>query len=89
VQRPRGAQDVETVAAPHLEVAQHHVEIAVVQPFDRGVAVRRFFDVVASLGQTADQPPPQRIVIVSNENSTHFRLLLDPLDLLDLLDLPT
>ena len=52
----RGAQDVETVAAAHLEVAQHHVEIAVVQPFDRGVAVRRFFDVVASLGQPADQP---------------------------------
>ena len=46
------------------------------QPLDGGVAVRGFVDFVPGFGQAADQPPPQRVVIVSDENSTHVRLLL-------------
>ena len=71
MQRPRRAQHVHAVAAAHLEVAQHDVEVAVVQPLDGGVAVRGLVDFVAGLGQPAHQPAPERIVIVGDENSTH------------------
>ena len=54
------------VAAAHLEVAQHHVEVAVVQPLDRGVAVRRLLDLVTGIGQPADQAAAQRIVIIGD-----------------------
>jgi hypothetical protein len=40
VQRLGRPQHVEAVAAAHLEVAQHDVEVALVQPLDGGVAVR-------------------------------------------------
>ena len=40
VQRLGRAQHVETVAAAHLQVAQHDVEVAFVQPLDGLVAVR-------------------------------------------------
>ena len=71
MQRARRAQHVHAVAAAHLEVAQHDVEVAVVQPLDGGVAVRRFLDLVPGFGQPAHQPAAQRIVIVGNQNSTH------------------
>src|SRR4029077_11642856 len=69
--RARGAQDVHAVAAAHLQVAQHDVEVAVVQALDRRVAVRSFLDLVARLGQPARQPAPERVVIIGNENATH------------------
>ena len=53
MQRARRAQDVHAVAAAHLEVAQHDVEVAVVQPLDGGVAVRGFLDLVPGFGQPA------------------------------------
>src|SRR5207237_6402004 len=61
--------DVQTVAAAHLEIAQYHVEVAVVQPLDGGVAVRGFFDFVSRFGKTARQPAAERVVIVGNQNS--------------------
>ncbi len=71
VQGLGGAQHVEAVRAAHLEVAQHHVEGALVQLLDGGVAVRGFVDVVTGLGQAAGQAAAQRIVIVGDENATH------------------
>ena len=44
---------------------------ALVQLLDGGVAVRRLVDVVAGVGQRADEPAAQRIVIVGYENPTH------------------
>ena len=81
MQRARRPQHVHAVAAAHLEVAQHDVEVAVVQPLDGGVAVRRLFDFVSGLGQAADQPAAQRVVIVGDENSTHRSLTAWYLDL--------
>ena len=78
VHRPRRAQHVHAVAAAHLEVAQHDVEVAVVQTLDRGVAVRRLLDFVPGVGQPADQPAAQRIVIIGNEYAAHRYLLLEP-----------
>ena len=49
------AQHVEAVRAAHLEVAQQHVEGALVQLLDGGVAVRGLVDVVTGFGQTAGQ----------------------------------
>ena len=66
MQRARGAQDVHPVAAAHLEIAQHDVEIAVVQPLDGHVAVGRLFDFVSGSGQPAYQPAAQSVVIVSD-----------------------
>ena len=44
----RRAQHVHAVAAAHLQVAQHDVELALVQLLDRHVAVRRLFDFVTA-----------------------------------------
>ena len=44
------AQHVEAVAPAHLEVAQHDVEVAVVQALDGRVAVRGLFDFVSDFG---------------------------------------
>ena len=71
MQRLGGAQDVETVAAAHLQVAQDDVEVALVQPLDGGVAVRGFVHLVPGFGEAADQAPPERVVIVGNQNSSH------------------
>ena len=72
MQRARRAQDVHAVAAAHLEVAQHDVEVAVVQPLDGGVAVRGFFDLVSGFGQAPGEPAAERVVIVGDENSSHI-----------------
>ena len=77
MQRARRAQHVHAVAAAHLEVAQHDVEVAVVQPLDGGVAVRRFFDFVPGFRQPAGEPAAQRVVIVGDQNSTHTPSILD------------
>ena len=46
------------------------------QPLDRGVAVGGFIDVVSRLGEAADQTPPERIVIVRYQNSSHGLVLV-------------
>ncbi len=74
MQRPRRAQHVEAVAAAHLQIAQHDVEMSGVEALDGHVAIRRFLDFVSGLRQPADQPAAQRIVIVSYQNSTHVHL---------------
>ena len=66
-----GTEDVHAVAAAHLQVAQDHVEMAIVQALDGGVDVRCFFDVVAGFGQAALQTAPERVVIVRNQYSPH------------------
>ena len=71
MQRARRAQHVQAVAAAHLQVAQHDVEVVVVEPLDGGVAVAGFFDLVPGLGQPADQPAAERVVIVGDR-------ILDP-----------
>src|ERR1700736_5211645 len=72
MQRLGRAQDVEPVAAAHLQVAQDDVEMALVQPLDRLIAVGSFFHFVAGRRQWACEPAPQRVVIVSDENATHL-----------------
>jgi hypothetical protein len=67
-------QDVQTVAAAHLEIAEHDVELPLVELLDRHVAVRRLFDLVLGVGQRAYDSAPQRIVIVCNEYPSHVRL---------------
>jgi hypothetical protein len=37
-----------------------------VQPFDRNVAVRGFVDLVVRFGQRANDPAPERVVIVGD-----------------------
>ena len=69
--RPRRPQHVHAVGAAHAQVGQHHVELAVLQPFDRDRAVGRLFDVVAGVGQRANEALAQRIVIVNNQNASH------------------
>ena len=64
-------EHLEAVAAAHLEVAQDDVEVALVQPLDGRVAVGRLVELVAGLGERPDQPPPQGVVIVCNQDATH------------------
>ena len=71
MQRSRRPQHVHAVAAAHLEVAQHDVEVAVVQPLDGRVAVRGLFDLVAGFGQPAHESAAEGVVIVGDENATH------------------
>ena len=71
VQRARRAEDVHAVAPAHLEVAQHDVEVAVVQPLDGGVAVRGFLDFVFGFREAPGEPAPEGVVIVGDENATH------------------
>ena len=78
VQRPRRAEHVEAVAAAHLQVPEHDVEIAFMQPLDRRIPVRRFFDVVSGIRHTAHEPPSKCVVIVSDENSAHLRSSPEP-----------
>jgi len=47
-------------------VAEHDVEVAVAQLFDRGIAVRGLLDLVAGVGQAADQAAAQCIVIIGD-----------------------
>ena len=47
---------LETRAAAHLQIADDDVEEALVQLLDGGVAVRRFLDVVAGLGNRLREP---------------------------------
>ena len=58
MQRLGRAQHVEAVAAAHLQVAQDHVEVALVQPLDRRVAVGGLFDLVA--GRVSASASPRR-----------------------------
>ena len=58
---------------PIFRSLKHDVEVAIVQPLDRGVAVAGFVDFVPRLDQPAHEPAPQRVVIVGNQNSTHIR----------------
>ena len=75
MQRLGRAQHVEAVAAAHLQVAQHDVEVAVVQPLDGGVAVGRFVDLVPGFGESADESAPERVVVVGNQDSSHVLIL--------------
>ena len=72
VQRLGRLEDLDAVAAAHLQVAQHDVVIALVELLDRGVAVGRLVHVVPGLGERAQEAPPERVVIVSDENATHI-----------------
>ena len=76
MQRLRGAQHVHAVAAAHLQIAQHDVELSLVQLLDRDVAVRRLIDFVMRVGQRADDAAPQRIVIVCHQNPAHCSAFL-------------
>ncbi len=71
VQRLGGAEYVEAVAAAHLQVAQHHVEVAFVEPLDGLVAVRGFVHLVTRGRQRACESAPERVVVVSNQNAAH------------------
>ena len=71
MERLGGAEHVEAVAAAHLEIAQHDVEMPVVKPLDRLVAIRSFFHFMVGGRQRPSEPATERIVIVSNENATH------------------
>ena len=66
-----GAQHIEPVRPAHLQVADHDVKVAFVQPLERGVAVGRLIDVVTGGGQGECKPPPKGIVIVRYEYSRH------------------
>src|SRR6185436_10725154 len=72
MKRARRTEHVEPVAAAHLEVAEHDVEISVVQALDGGVAVRRFLYLVSCVGKPSYQPAAQRVVIVCNQNAAHL-----------------
>ena len=63
------AQHIETVAASHFEIAYDDVELATVQLFDGGVAVRGFLDVVPGLAQCSCDSSAQRIVVVRDEDA--------------------
>ncbi len=79
MKRLGGAQHVETVAAPHLQVAQHDIVLPFVQLLDRHVAVRRLVDFVMRIRQRAANPAPQRIVIICHQNPAHCSALsFDP-----------
>ena len=71
MQGARRPQHVQAVAAAHLEVAQHDVEVAVVQPRDGEVAVRGLLDVVARFGQPACEASSQGVVVVGNQDASH------------------
>ena len=75
MERLGGAQHVEPVAAAHLQVAQHDIELSLVQLLDRDVAVRRLIDFVMRVGQRADDAAPQRIVIICHQNPAHCSAL--------------
>ena len=75
MERLGGAQHVETVAASHLQVAQHDVVLPFVQLLDRHVAVRRLVHFVMRVRQRADNPAPQRIVIICHQNPAHCSAL--------------
>ena len=75
LQRLGRAQHVHAVAAAHLQVAQHDVELPLVQLLDGDVAVRRLVDLVLRVGQRADDAAPQRVVIVCYQNPAHLQCL--------------
>ena len=81
VQRARRPQHVHAVAAAHLEVAQDDVERAVVQALDRQVTVGCLLHIVSGFGQPPGEPPPERVVVVSNQNSAHTQSLASRLSL--------
>ena len=66
MQRLGRAQHVEPIAAAHLQIAQDDVVLPFVQPFDGDVAVGRLIDLVVRLGQRANDPAPERVVIVGD-----------------------
>ena len=74
--RPRRAEDVHAVGAAHAQVRQHDVELAVLQPFDRGRPVAGLLHIVAGIGQRADEPLAERIVIIDHQNASHCAISL-------------
>ena len=62
-----------------LTDAKHDVVLPLVQFFDRHVAVRRLVDLVSRVGQRAHDAPPQRIVIIGNQNASHRSSLTEQL----------
>ena len=44
-----GLQHIQAAAAAHLQIAHDDVEESLVEPLDRGVAIRRLLDIVGSL----------------------------------------
>ena len=72
VQRLGRAQHIETVAAAHLQVAEHDVEVPFVKAFDRLVAVGSFLDLVVGGSQRPGEPASKGIVVVGDENAAHL-----------------
>ena len=75
MQRLGRAQHVQSVAAAHLEIAQHDIVLPFVQLLDRHVAVGRLVHVVMRIRQRAADPAPQRIVIICHQNPAHCSAL--------------
>ena len=65
------AKHVEPVAAAHLQIAQDDIELPFMQLLDGDVAVWRLVHFVVRVRKRPDDPAPQRIVIVCNQNPTH------------------
>ena len=71
MQRLGGLEHLQSRAATHLEVAHHHVEEALVQLLDGGIAIRRLFDVVRGLPERLRETASQGVVIVSDKDPSH------------------
>ncbi len=75
--RGRGVQGlgrpkhIEAVAATHLEVAQHEIEMAFVQTLDCLVSVGGLFHFMAGSRQGPGKSASKGIVIICDENATH------------------
>src|SRR5438034_6294121 len=72
VQRLRGPEDVQPVAAAHLQIAEDDVVLPFVELFNRDVAVGRLFDLVMRVRKRPYDAPPQRIVVVRHQNPAHI-----------------
>jgi hypothetical protein len=65
------------VHAHHLEVRQHNIEVTIVQPLNGPVTIECVLDRVAGGCQRKDQSAAQRLVIVGNENASHWSSAFD------------
>jgi hypothetical protein len=74
MQRLGRAQHVQPVAPAHLQVAHDDVELPLVELLNGHVAIRRFIDFVMRVRQRANNPAPQRIVVVCHQNPAHVCL---------------
>ena len=53
------SKHIEAIAAPHLEVAQHDVELPFVQELDRRVSVTGLVDLMTRILQRAGNSAPK------------------------------